>query len=743
MFSIRKVILPLLLALLLASCAKENIPTEPVYPDAARLPTLPSRTATPPSPATTGTATPTYFGTPPTEVPATFYYTLTPHPATPTSTSAGTPTPTHEPGPQDYRLSTLKMVNELDGWATFRLDEAIAAQFWLGVTHDGARTWLNVTPPVFEAIRSYRFPNMGVRGAIQVVPLDPETAWAYTGCLFLTACNFPPAIWRTDDGGRSWQTVHVPSDCAGVESDCIPDNLQFVDRQHGWAFMMQVGRNSITHHLYRTVNGGYTWQALPRRIDWISSDLIATRPLFLDQTLGLRLRRTYVTSAILFAHVVPLEQLLAGTAFTIEITRNGGDSWTETHLPLPPDFLVRIKAQNLTDENELLIDYSPLSISSDPPLISFQAYLTLHRDQPPIFRATYFSTDRGYSWHILSKPGDSFFLDASNGFRLAAADSSLLEITTDGGDTWRPYLDTTWELGEIQDKNIAIHLSEGGQARQEIETSFLDERLWPGQGVRLESLHMQDRLVGWGMEVGGVTLCTQDGARTWEPCIPAEDVVPTEVVPPDTEGVWSPAEMLPDELFHSEPIPPELQRWIENGRQFLPGIDTDSVWSNPFAYFCKTSDADVMGDGEAGVDRRCVIRFPTEEGSVYGYYVAYWLTYYSLTLAGEKQQVWPASVDIDFLDQELGWRLLDTGSRLFRLEQTEDGGRTWKLVKTVSWIGQLEFVGAKEGYALAFEPPTRDTPAELFFVDAMRPSSLLHTVDGGRTWDEIQPLIGP
>ncbi|MEJ2013214.1 MAG: hypothetical protein P8X64_13440, partial [Anaerolineales bacterium] len=102
-----------------------------------------------------------------------------------------------------------------------------------------------------------------------------------------------------------------------------------------------------------------------------------------------------------------------------------------------------------------------------------------------------------------------------------------------------------------------------------------------------------------------------------------------------------------------------------------------------------------------------------------------------------------ASVDIDFLDQELGWRLLDTGSMLFRLEQTEDGGRTWKLVKTVSWIGQLEFVGAKEGYALAFEPPTRDTPAELFFVDAMRPSSLLHTVDGGRTWDEIQPLIGP
>jgi len=736
----RKVILLILLALLLASCTSLKQPETPVYPDAARLPTLsPSSATATPSPRTNA-LTPTYPGTPPTEVPPTFYF--TPPPVQPTSTPAGTPIATHEPGPQNYRLSTLHMVSDLDGWGTFRLDEHIAAQYWLGVTHDGARTWLNVTPPVFEAIRSYRFPDMGVLGSIQVVPFDSERAWAYTGCLFLTACNFAPGIWRTDDGGRSWQTVHVPSDCAGVESDCIPDTLQFVDKQHGWVFMMQVGRNSITHHLYRTVDGGFTWQALPRRLDWIYSDLGATRPLFLDQTLGLRLQRIYVSPADQYAHVSP-EELVAGTALSIEMTRDGGDSWFTTRLPTPPDLPGVLKAQNLTDQDKPWIDFSPLSIPADAPLISFQAVLTLKWDQPPIFQATYFSTDRGRSWRVLSRPRDTFFIDAENGWRLAAADPSELEVTVDGGDTWQPFPQSTWEVGEAQDKAVAIHVTGGGDGRQVIETAFLDQRLWPGQGVRLESLHMKNRLVGWGVEVGGVTLCTHDGARTWMPCSPESDVVPSGAVPPDTEDVWSPVEPLPDELFHGEPIPAELQRWMENGRQFLPGIKGEDVWFNPFAYFCKTLDADLMGNGGVGVGRRCLIRFPTEEGSVYGYYVGYWITYYSQTIEGEEQQVWPSTVNIDFIDAERGWRLLDTGAGLFRLEQTENGGKTWKLVKTVAWIGQLEFVGPEEGYALSFEPPTRETPAEQFFVDAMRPAALLHTIDGGRTWEEIHPAIGP
>ncbi|MFN2275270.1 MAG: hypothetical protein ACK2TX_10530 [Anaerolineales bacterium] len=731
-----------LLALLLSGCAGEKETETPIYPDAAKLPTLPPRTVTPSPLATTGTATSTYYGTPPTEVPATFYYTFTPHPPTPTSTPAGTPTPTHEPGPQDYRLSTLHMINELDGWGTFRVGDSMAEQYWLGITHDGAQTWLNITPPVFEAMRAYLLPNLSVMGgAIQTEPLDSETAWAYTRCLYLTACNFTPGIWYTEDGGRSWKTVHGPSDCAGVESDCIPDTLQFVDPQHGWLFMMQVGRNSITYHLYRTVDGGFTWEKLPGRPDWVSDFLVATRPLFLDQSLGLRFQRIYVSPANQYAHV-PLDELLSGKAYTLEMTRDGGNSWFNVFLPLPPGLPGILKAQDLSEDDELLIDNSPLSIPAEPLLISFQAVFTLHWDQPPIFQATYFSTDRGRSWKVLSKPGDSFFLDAEHGWRLAAADPSKIEVTTDGGNTWQPFIEATWEVGKAGDKNIAVHFTEGGQNLQEIETAFFDERLWPGQGVRLESLQMQDRLSGWGLEVGGETLCTQDGARTWKRCLPVEGVVPTEAVPPDTEGVWSPVEPLPEELFHGEPIPAELERWIENGLQFLPEIRGDDVGFSPFAYFCKTMDADWMGDGRESASRRCVIRFPTREGSVYAYYVAYWLTYYSLTLDGEQQQVWPSTVNIDFIDEKFGWRLLDTGSGLFRLEHSEDGGKTWSLVKTVSWIGQLKFVGAKEGYALAFEPPTRDTPAELFFVDAMRPSSLLHTLDGGRTWEEIDPVIG-
>jgi hypothetical protein len=737
--TMRRVALLIFLALLMAGCAISQPQESPTYTDADESPTLLQRTPSPTPRTAIHTPTPP-FGIEPTEVPPTFYY--TPPPTTATSTPAGTPTATHMPGAEDYRLSTLKMIDDLNGWGTFRLDDRFSEQYWLGITDDGARTWLNVNPPFYEAERSDAIPNMYILGAIQIEPYDSERAWAYTRCLFLTACNFTPGIWRTDDGGHTWQTMHVPSDCAGVESDCVPDTLQFVDPQHGWVYMMQAGRNSISYHLYRTTDGGVTWQALPRRPDWISGFTAATKPLFLDETLGVRLQTTGTSPADFYVHQ-PIADMLQGGSLSIDVTHTGGDSWFQSLLPIPTGLLDALEAQALPEDKYLLIEYTPLSIPSDPPLVSFRATFFLNWQGPQIYQVYYFSADRGRSWVVLSKPHDAFFQDAQNGWRLGSADPTRLEATTNGGSTWEPYPESWWEVGKVQDQTVAVHVTEGGNAREEIETAFLDDRLWPGQGVQLSALNMDSSLAGWGVEVGGARLCTHDGAQTWKMCIEEEDTILARAVPPDSEGVWSPAEPLPEELFHGEPVPPELQRWIENGLQFLPDVKDYGVGFNPFAYFCRSTDANRMGDNGIGVSRRCVIRFPTREGSVYGYYVGYWITYYSLIIKDEVGQVWPSTVVIDFVDEERGWRLLDTGTGLFRLEHTEDGGETWKLIKTVAWIGQLVFVSPEEGYALAFEPPTRDTASNLFFTDAVRPSALLHTLDGGRTWEELQPVIGP
>jgi photosystem II stability/assembly factor-like uncharacterized protein len=64
----------------------------------------------------------------------------------------------------------------------------------------------------------------------------------------------------------------------------------------------------------------------------------------------------------------------------------------------------------------------------------------------------------------------------------------------------------------------------------------------------------------------------------------------------------------------------------------------------------------------------------------------------------------------------------------YDLELTHDGGKTWSLIKTMGWDGDLEFVNEETGWAIA---KSGDTTA------------LVHTIDGGRTWQELHSVIKP
>ena len=57
-----------------------------------------------------------------------------------------------------------------------------------------------------------------------------------------------------------------------------------------------------------------------------------------------------------------------------------------------------------------------------------------------------------------------------------------------------------------------------------------------------------------------------------------------------------------------------------------------------------------------------------------------------------------------------------------------DDGRTWEHVKTVNWDGQFSFVDSLRGWAIA---------------SSSEGVALVRTVDGGRTWALIKPVIGP
>lgn len=107
--------------------------------------------------------------------------------------------------------------------------------FWL--TENGGRTW-----------RRAQLPNLGQGGVASgrsdpianisgVQFLDPRHGW-------VSAANH--SVYRTTDGGRSWQAARVPG--GGF--------IDFRDLQHGYA----LGPDG----LFRTTDGGATWQRISR-----------------------------------------------------------------------------------------------------------------------------------------------------------------------------------------------------------------------------------------------------------------------------------------------------------------------------------------------------------------------------------------------------------------------------------------------------------------------------------------------
>ena len=78
--------------------------------------------------------------------------------------------------------------------------------------------------------------------------------------------------------------------------------------------------------------------------------------------------------------------------------------------------------------------------------------------------------------------------------------------------------------------------------------------------------------------------------------------------------------------------------------------------------------------------------------------------------------------DLRFLNPNEGWAFGPT------IDWTEDSGLTWEAVKQVSWVGQFSFVDRQRGWAVA----RSDTAI-----------ALVSTTNGGTSWQEVHPVIGP
>jgi photosystem II stability/assembly factor-like uncharacterized protein len=62
----------------------------------------------------------------------------------------------------------------------------------------------------------------------------------------------PRAFWLTNNNGRSWHRLRLPEHAYAVNPRASFGDIEFVDRQHGWV--------GYGNRVYRTVDGGRIWQ---------------------------------------------------------------------------------------------------------------------------------------------------------------------------------------------------------------------------------------------------------------------------------------------------------------------------------------------------------------------------------------------------------------------------------------------------------------------------------------------------
>ena len=192
------------------------------------------------------------------------------------------------------------MKSRADGWGL--------SGPYLFATSDGAKTWREATPPETLPQGSASFAS----GAA----LDASTAWI----IFLSDGHISPeaVIWHTTDGGRNW-TPSPPLNHQ-VIGDKVWAQFAVLDAQNVWMMVRGVYVGAGTHYnheLFRTTDGGLTWNSLDGQTSDNYSGMV-----FADSNFGLRTLQT--TGA--YAAAPP----------AYEVTTDGGVTWQTRELPPPP-----------------------------------------------------------------------------------------------------------------------------------------------------------------------------------------------------------------------------------------------------------------------------------------------------------------------------------------------------------------------------------------------------------------------
>ena len=380
------------LVLLLTACATSGAP--------AANTSQPSNPPPSPSPSISPTSTISA----PTEAPTTI-------PPTPTVTSLPVDAIQQFPSGQEFTVTSINMIDATTGWSIGGLGNVPNHVF---STTDGGSIWKDVTPPETEPLSGTQKTALGFFQ-------DAKTAWVTYAINGGNPVPSQVVVWHTSDGGVSWQASQ-PLDLTGLSEIYVPSDMQFVGGQNGW-LLAHVGVGMMHDYvvIYHTTDGGTSWRRIiDPYIDGGIQSCSKTAMVFTDATHG------WLTGD---CHGVKAGALLFKST-------DAGSTWQEVNLPEPTSY-----PGIFSNEAPVACGtYNPFFFGNDLGHLS----VNCQDYQGTQNTSTYFiytTQDGGNTWTSAPYPGEAlYFFSAETGWAL----SNKIQLTTDGGVTWKPISDVTW-----------------------------------------------------------------------------------------------------------------------------------------------------------------------------------------------------------------------------------------------------------------------------------------------------------